>query len=134
MMFCFGCVYWFHQWGIPRRMCRFYCSLRGHQRTETADSADPAFSILWTPTLPPQRYRCGGSLPLTARVCTNIVCAILVSCGRSLFRILCFDCIFRFSFVLMEDRCCLYWLNHSLRITANRDGFVLFCLYPGASQ
>ena len=54
-----------------------------------------------------------GTLPLTAMVCTNIVCAILVSCGRSLFRILCFDCIFRFSFVLMEDRRCFYWLYRS---------------------
>ena len=38
----------------------------------------------------------------------NIVCAILVSFGRLRFRIFCFAYIFRFLFVLMEDRCCLF--------------------------
>ena len=44
----------------------------------------------------------------------DLVCANLVSCGRLRFRIFCLDCIFRFSFVLMEDRRCLLGRNRSL--------------------
>ena len=34
----------------------------------------------------------------------------------------------RFLFVLMEDRRCLYGLNRSLGITANREGLPQYCL------
>ena len=27
--FCCGCLYWFHQWRIPRHTCRFYLLLAG---------------------------------------------------------------------------------------------------------
>ena len=63
--------YWLHQWRIPRHTCRFYCSLRGHQRTGTAGFANPPFPILWTLTLPPGDVRCGGAL-LLPRVWDNI--------------------------------------------------------------
>ena len=49
----FGCLFWFHQWGIPRHTCRFYCCLAAHQRTRKKDSAEPSFPILWTPPHPP---------------------------------------------------------------------------------
>ena len=52
-------------------MCRFYCSLRGHQRTGTKDSAEPSFPILWTPPHPPGGVRCGGAL-LLPRVWGNL--------------------------------------------------------------
>ena len=102
------------------RSCRFYCSLRGHQRTGKKDSEEP-FLLYPEPRKRgsvdsnslTQGNRCGGSLPLTAMVCTNIVCAILVSCGRLRFRIFCLAFVFRFSFVLMEDRRCLYRLYRS---------------------
>ena len=63
--------YWLHPWRIPRHTCRFYCSLRGHQRTGTAGFANPPFPILWTLTLPPGDVRCGGAL-LLPRVWDNI--------------------------------------------------------------
>ena len=42
--FGFGCSFWLHQRGIPRRTWRLYCSLRGHQRTGTAGFANPSFA------------------------------------------------------------------------------------------
>ena len=54
----------------------------------------------------------------------DLVCASLVSCGRLRFRILGLDCVFRFSFVLMEDRRCLYGLNRSYGITADRESLL----------
>ena len=51
--FGFDCFLWFHQWGIPRHTCRFYCCLAAHQRTRKKDSAEPSFPILWTPPHPP---------------------------------------------------------------------------------
>ena len=62
--FCFGCLYWFHQWGIPYRTCRFHCCLAAHQRTKEKDSAEPLSSILWTPPPHPGVIRCGGALLL----------------------------------------------------------------------
>ena len=58
----FGCLFWLHQWGIPRHTCRFYCCLAAHQRTRKKDSAEPSFPILWTPPHPPGGIRCGGAL------------------------------------------------------------------------
>ena len=91
------CLYWFHQWGIPRRTCRFYCSLRGHQRTGTAGFANPPFPILWTLTLPPnhagvvQGDRCGGIF-LLPRVWGNlgIRCPVQVAYRHFDVRIGCF--------------------------------------------
>ena len=57
----FGCLFWLHQWGIPRHTCRFYCCLAAHQRTRKKDSAEPSFPILWTPPHPPGVIRCGGA-------------------------------------------------------------------------
>ena len=62
--FCFGCLFWLHQRGIPHRMCRFYCCLAAHQRTKEKDSAEPLSSILWTPPPHPGGVRCGGALLL----------------------------------------------------------------------
>ena len=42
----------------------FICSLRGHQRMEEMDSAEPLSSILWTPPPHPRGIRCGGALLL----------------------------------------------------------------------
>ena len=63
-VFCFCCLFWFHQGGIPHRMCRFHCCLAAHQRTRKKDSAEPSFPILWTPPHPPGVIRCGGALLL----------------------------------------------------------------------
>ena len=49
----FDCLFWLHQWGIPRHTCRFHCCLAAHQRTRKKDSAEPSFPILWTPPHPP---------------------------------------------------------------------------------
>ena len=54
--FCFDCLFWLHQWGIPHHTCRFHCCLAAHQRTGTKDSAEPSFPILWTPPHPPGGY------------------------------------------------------------------------------
>ena len=66
-----GLFFWLHQWGIPHRMCRFYCCLAAHQRTKEKDSAEPLSSILWTPPPHPREIRCGGAL-LLPRVWGNI--------------------------------------------------------------
>ena len=99
------------QWGIPHRFCRFYCSLRGHQRTETADSTDPAFSILWTPTLPPRSTAAAGHYrwPRWLQRFSTVQIWLAVGVCDSEFFV--WHCIFRFSFVLMEDRRCLFGLN-----------------------
>ena len=66
--FGFGCSFWLHQRGIPRRTWRLYCSLRGHQRVGTAGFANPSFA-----TEPRKRgsldsnsstrgFRCGGDI------------------------------------------------------------------------
>ena len=113
------------QWGIPHRSCRFNCSLRGHQRTETADSADPAFSIRshacvvqWTPTLPPnhacvvQGIAAAGHYRWPRGLGTIWFGASRVSWCRLRFRIFCWASrVFRFLFVLMKNRRCLYGLN-----------------------
>ena len=131
-MFCLCRLYWFHQWRIPHRMCRFYCSLRGHQRTEKRNSEEPLSSILWTPPPHPGTTlawftACGGDITADREGYSNIVCANRVSWCRLHFRIFCLACVFRFSFVLMEDRRCLCGWNRSLRITADREGLFQCC-------
>ena len=64
----FGILFWLHQGGIPHCMCRFYCSLRGHQRTKEMDSAEPLSSMeprlrgSVDSTSSPRGIRCGGAL------------------------------------------------------------------------
>ena len=67
----FGCLFWLHQWGIPRHTCRFYCCLAAHQRTRKKDSAEPSFPILWTPPHPPGESAAAGKCRLP-RVYTNL--------------------------------------------------------------
>ena len=64
-------MYWLHQWGIPHRMCRFYCCLAAHQRTRKKDSAEPSFPILWTPPHPPGESAAAGKCRLP-RAYTNL--------------------------------------------------------------
>ena len=74
--FGFGCLFWLHQWGIPRHTCRFYCCLAAHQRTKEKDSAEPLSSILWTPPPHPGESLRRGIL--AAAVYTNLGSCIQV--------------------------------------------------------
>ena len=85
-------MYWFHQWGIPYRSCRFYCCLAAHQRTRKKDSAEPSFPILWTPPHPPGGYPLRQGI-LAAAVDRDIGIWYPVQVAYPQFRILfCFLC------------------------------------------
>ena len=87
-------LFWLHQWGIPHRMCRFNCSLRGHQRTKEMDSAEPLSSMeprlrgSLDSTSSPRGIRCGGAY-LLPRVWGNIVSLYPVQVDNPQFRMLC---------------------------------------------
>ena len=101
-------------------VCVDFIIPRGGGRRDREGFANPSLPLQHLSTLPGVAAA-AGTLPLTAMDCTNIACPIPVSWYRLRFRILCFDCVFRFSFVLMEDRRCLFGLYRSVRITADRD-------------
>ena len=133
--FGFGCSFWLHQRGIPRRTWRLYCSLRGHQRVGTAGFANPSFPTLWTPPFPTLGDRCGGlirlprvyrdigfrcpvlSLIATSIFCLGALCSILY---RSRFSRSCLACIVCFSLLGGKKRCLCSFFARFL-ITADRD-------------
>ncbi len=93
--FCFGCLYWFHQWGIPYRTCRFHCCLAaqggggggggGGGRAGGGGPPPPP-----PPPAPPPRPR-GG--PGARRLCIVRVSVGLLGWYRSFFIIGGMDCL-----------------------------------------
>ena len=79
----FDFSFWFHQEGIPHRMCRFYLLLAGAVE-ERQGIAIPYPSP--TPLLTPGGIRCGGAFWLP-RVCSNIGSCIQVQVAYPQFRI-----------------------------------------------
>ena len=121
-------MYWFHQWGIPYRSCRFYCCLAAHQRTRKKDSAEPSFPILWTPPHPPGGIRCGGAY-LLPRAWGNLGSCIPVQVAYPQFRMLCsFLCsglgCSRFSRFCLA---CIVRFSLVVGWTVRSCGYVRFC-------